>query len=299
MRIAITGATGFLGRALEPALVARGHEIVRVTRGAKDARPSDVTWEPGQGFIDTAALGRVDAGIHLAGESIGDRWNADRKRRIRDSRLKGTKLFAETLAAMSPRPSRFLSGSAIGIYGNRDDEVLDETSSHGKGFLAETGVEWERAAEPARAAGIRLILPRNGLVMAPHGGFLGKVLPLFRAGIGGRIGDGKQWLGWISLTDWVAAYAFLLEADVSGPVNVVAPEPVTNAGFTAALGKRLGRPTLATVPEFAVKLALGSEMAEETALVSQRVVPRVLEKLGFHFTHRTIEQALAAELAAA
>lgn len=295
-RIAITGATGFLGGALVDALRAAGHHPMRVTRGPAGRRDDDIHWDPSAGRMDPRAMEGLDAVVHLAGENIGERWSTERRRRIRDSRVRGTRLLASTIASLERPPRLMLSQSAVGIYGSRGDEILDESSAPGTGFLAEVGVEWEEAAEPARAAGVRVITPRSGLVMSPRGGLLDRILPLFKVGLGGRIGAGRHWLSWISLTDWVAAMRFLLVSSLEGPVNVVAPNPITNAEFTRELGSAIGRPTFATVPEFAVRLALGREMADETALASQRVLPRALEDTGFRFEHATIGEALAAEM---
>ena len=234
--------------------------------------------------------------VHLAGEPVGERWSGDKKRRIRESRVKGTSLLARTLAGMKRPPGVLVSASAIGIYGDRGAEELAESSRLGTDFLASVSREWEAAADPARQAGIRVVHPRFGVVLSPEGGALGKLLPPFKLGLGGKIGSGQQWVSWIGLHDAVRAIRFLLDTpDVSGPVNVVAPVPVTNGALTEAVGHAIGRPTIATVPEFAIRLAMG-EMADATLLASQRVAPRRLLEAGFRFDYPEIEEALRAEL---
>jgi uncharacterized protein (TIGR01777 family) len=238
----------------------------------------------------------VDVVINLAGESLAQRWTADVKRKILDSRVNGTALLSRTIASLAAKPRVFLSGSAIGIYGSRGDEVLDETSTLGKDFLAQVCKDWEAAAAPAASVEVRVVLLRTGLVLSKHGGLLQKILPPFRMGIGGRLGDGKQWMSWIARDDYARAIADLLRADaLSGPVNLVSPTPVTNELFTHTLGRVLQRPTLLTVPKFAMKLAIG-EMADEMALASQRVRPKRLLESSFQFEHPTLESALRAAL---
>jgi len=237
----------------------------------------------------------VDAVVHLAGESIAQRWTASAKEAIRESRVRGTTLLARTLASLSRRPSVLVSMSAIGIYGNRGDEVLDEASPTGKGFLADIGRAWEGAADAARAAGIRVVHPRLGVVLSPEGGALGKMLPIFSVGVGGVIGSGRQWMSWISRSDTLRALAFALERSVlDGPVNLVGPAPATNADFTKVLGRVLRRPTFAPVPEFAIKLLYG-EMGQATVIEGQRVMPRRLLDAGFTFEHGGLEDALRGE----
>jgi uncharacterized protein len=291
-RIAITGASGFLGGALVPFLTTGGHTVRTVGRGAN----SDVQWDPARGSLDTAALGGVDAVIHLAGASIAERWTPEQRKAIRESRLTSTRLIAETMARMSPRPEVLISGSAVGIYGSRGDELLDETSALGDDFPAEVGKEWEAATAPARDAGIRVVHIRTGIVLNPGGGALGKMLLPFQAGVGGRLGSGKQWMSWISREDWIGAVHFLLQtAGLEGVFNLTAPEPVTNATFTEAMGRVLHRPTVLPVPAFALTTIFG-EMARGTILASQRAVPKALERAGFAFAHPTVSSALRFEL---
>ncbi|HWZ59880.1 MAG TPA: TIGR01777 family oxidoreductase [Gemmatimonadaceae bacterium] len=282
MRVGVAGSSGFVGSALVPALVAAGHTVVRLARGLPDSR----------------ALDGIDAVVNLAGESVDERWTADRKRRIRTSRIETTDRLARGMAALSPRPAVFVSASAVGIYGNRRDEALDETSALGTGFLAEVGQAWEAAAEPARQAGIRTVHPRFGMILAAYGGALAKMLPAFRMGAGGKIASGTQWMSWIALDDVVQAIRFALETPaLVGPANYTAPNPVTNADFTHALGVALRRPTVATIPPFALKLAYG-EMAEEVLIAGQRVYPRALERAGYTFRYPQLADALRVALSA-
>ncbi|MEX2182490.1 MAG: TIGR01777 family oxidoreductase [Gemmatimonadaceae bacterium] len=290
--IAITGARGFLGSALVASLEARGRKVIRIGRGPG----SDVRWDPLHGPLDHAALAGAEVVIHLAGAPIAQRWTAARKRTIRDSRVEGTRQLAEACARMPRRPALFLSASAIGIYGSRGGEVLDESSATGEDFLAEVGRAWEEAAAPAREAGMRVVAVRTGLVLNPEGGALGKMLLPFKAGLGGTLGSGTQWMSWISREDWVRAMQFIIASPgLSGPVNLTAPEPVTNAVFTETLGRLLHRPTLMPLPAFGLKLIYG-EMAQGTILASQRVLPRALTAAGFIFLHPTLATALRVEL---
>jgi hypothetical protein len=294
--VAVTGSTGLIGSALVASLERDGHRVRRVSRRA-DAGPGTVRWDPERGELDGAALAGVDAVVHLAGEGIGDhRWSDEHKRRVLDSRVKGTTLVAETMAALDPRPSVLVSASAIGYYGDRGDERLTEASPPGEGFLADVVRQWEGATGAAEAAGIRVAHIRTGLVLARSGGALAPMLPLFRFGLGGRLGSGRQWWSWISLTDEVAAIRFLLDHDVAGPVNLTGPEPVTNAELTKVLGRVLHRPAVVPVPRFGPALVLGREAAEEMVFASQRVLPTVLRREGFSFAHPTLEPALRAEL---
>lgn len=294
MKIAITGASGFLGPELVRQLHAAGHTVLRVGRPHPGARPPDIAWDAATS-LDAARLEGVDAVVHLAGASIAQRWTDAAKRAIRDSRVQGTSLLARTLAGLARKPSVLVSMSAVGIYGDRGDEVLDEDAPAGRGFLADVGKAWEGAADPARAAGIRVVHPRLGVVLHPDGGALARMLPIFSLGAGGKIGSGRQWMSWISRTDTLRALAFLLDtASLAGPVNLVAPAPATNADFTAVLGRVLKRPTIAPVPEFAIRLLYG-EMGEATVIEGQRVVPRKLLDAGFAFTHPTLEAALRGE----
>jgi uncharacterized protein (TIGR01777 family) len=296
-RVAITGASGLLGSALAARLHGEGVAVQRIKRGAAAAAP-DIAWSSARGVLDPTALEGVDAVVNLAGEPIAQHWTAKRKAAIRESRLTTTAQLANAIAGLKRPPRVLLSGSAVGIYGNRGDEELDEDSEPGSDFLAETAVAWERAADPARHAGIRTVFLRTGIVLSPAGGALAKMLMPFKFGVGGRIGSGRQWMSWIALDDWVRAAQFLLQSDaVAGPANLVAPLPVPNAEFVATLARALGRPTLGLVPELAVDLLFG-EMGRATLLASQRVHPRRLLDAGFEFAHPTLEQALRAELGA-
>jgi uncharacterized protein (TIGR01777 family) len=264
--------------------------VRRPPRGA-----GEVEWNP-EGRTDAAALEGVDAVVNLAGENVGERWTAERKRRIRESRVDGTRRLAEALAGLSRRPKVLVNASGVGIYGDRGDERLDEMSSHGDDFLARVVRDWEAAAEPARDAGVRVVLLRLGVVLSARGGALATMLPPFRLGAGGTMGSGRQWMSWISLGDAVdLVMRSLTDEALAGPVNAVAGS-VTNAEFTRTLGRVLGRPTLMTVPAFALKLAFG-EMAGSTILISQRVEQRRLMQLGYSFRHPELEGALRAALA--
>lgn len=292
MKIAITGASGLIGSAMTSALEERGDEVLRlVRRPARNA--SEVTWDPQKGVIDTTALVGCDAVVHLAGANISDgRWTEDRKALILNSRVDGTRLIASTIAAMKPAPTVFISSSAVGIYGSRGDELLDEEARPGSGFLAEVCLAWEAETAPARAAGVRTVNMRTGIVLSAEDGALAKMLPLFKAGVGGKLGDGKQYMSWITLDDMIDAVIFALDHDnLEGPVNFCAPEPVTNQRFTKALGAALKRPTFLPAPGFALKVAFG-EMAENVLLGGQRVAPRKLLEAGYEFRHDAIEEAL-------
>ncbi len=292
MRVAITGSTGLIGEALVASLTADGHRVSRVTRSAVDAGPDDVVWDPTGGRIDTAALEGVDAVVHLAGEPIGARrWSPEVKRAIAESRAIGTRTLADALASLDDPPAVLVSGSAVGFYGDRGDEVLTEASGPGDDFLAEVTTAWEDAAAPAAAAGIRVVHPRTGVVMASDGPLIEKVELPFRLGVGGRVGHGRQYVAWIALEDEVRALRFLIDGDLRGPVNLTAPRPVTNAELTAALGRVLRRPTLIPIPTLAIR-ALYGEMGVTLATVSQRAVPRVLEEAGFEFRHPDLDEAL-------
>jgi len=293
MQVAITGATGFIGTPLVERLRTGGHAVRTIGREKRSGEQPDIVWDA-TSHLDAAALEGVDAVVHLAGENLAQRWTDDAKRAIRASRVDGTTLLARTLAGLTRKPSVLVSMSAIGIYGDRGDEKIDETSPPGTGFLAEVAQAWESSADPARAAGIRVVHPRLGVVLHPDGGALGKMLPIFSLGIGGTIASGKQWMSWISRTDVLRALEFLLTAPLEGAVNLTAPSPVTNAQFTDVLGKVLHRPTVAPVPAFAIKLLYG-EMGEATVLEGQRVLPAKLEQGGFAFSHPALEGALRAE----
>jgi uncharacterized protein (TIGR01777 family) len=293
MKILISGSHGLVGSALASSFVEEGHEVVRLVRRESSAGAPEIEWHPNQGRIDPQRLEGFDVVIHLAGESIASgRWNEEKKRTIRESRTKGTLLLSETLAQLSQPPSVFISASAIGYYGNRGDELLTETSPPGNDFLSSVCVEWELATRPASEKGIRTVLARFGIILDRNGGALAKMLPPFRMGIGGRVGDGRQWMSWIALDDVVGALKFLSrDAAVSGPVNFVAPRPETNADFTRTLGRVLSRPTIFPMPAFAARLVFG-EMADALLLSSQKVEPTVLENRGFAFYWPRLEPAL-------
>lgn len=299
MRIAVSGSTGLIGTALVHDLRAAGHTVLRLVRGRTEFpdAATNVAWDPVAGTIEAAKLEGVDAVVHLSGRSIGAaRWSEREKRELVESRTRTTALLAETVAGLTDGPRVLLSGSAIGIYGDRGDEELTELSDRGDGFLADLCVAWESAADPARDAGVRVATLRTGLVLAPKGGFLSRPVLLFKLGLGGRIGSGRQWWSWISIDDEVGAIRFLLEHDVSGPVNLTAPGAVTNAEFTRVLGRVLGRPTLFPVPRVAGRLALGAELADEVVFTGQRVVPAALTTAGYQFEHPSLEPALRAVL---
>lgn len=270
-----------------------GHRAIAVVRRPPKAGADEITWDPAGGTIDAASLEGIDGVIHMAGAGIGDkRWSDERKRLLVESRTHGTKLLAETLAGLNSSPSVLVSGSAIGYYGSRGDDVLTEASTKGGGFLADLVDKWELAAKPAQDAGIRVVTARTGIVMSKRGGALGKQLPLFKLGAGGRFGSGKQWLSWVSIDDEVAALVWLLANDVSGPVNITAPNPVTNNEFTKTLGKILGRPTLLPVPLFGPKLLFGAELVDEMLLASQRITGDALTDGGYPWIHQDLETAL-------
>jgi uncharacterized protein (TIGR01777 family) len=291
-RIAITGSTGLIGEALAVSLAGDGHRVVRLVRDASRAGAEDVVWDPARGTIDAARLEGVDAVVHLAGEPIGaSRWTPATKRAILDSRVQGTELIARTVAALDTPPAVLVSSSAVGVYGDRADEELTEDSDQGDDFLAEVCIAWEAAAAPARDAGVRVVHPRTGVVIAKDGPLIDKVELPFRLGVGGRVGTGRQYVPWISLADEIAALRFLIDTPLEGPVNLVGPSPATNAELTSALGTVLRRPTLLPIPAFAIRLLYG-EMGETLATVSQRVLPARLLAAGFTFQHTTILAAL-------
>lgn len=295
-RIAITGATGFLGQALVARLVADGHTVHRISRRAPAPGSADVRWDPERGTLDPAALEGVDAVVHLAGENIGQTWSAAARRRILESRVQGTTLLAHTLAGLERKPRVMVSASAVGYYGDTGDREVDESSPPGHGFLAQVVREWERSADAARGAGIRVVHPRLGVVLGEGGGALARMLPPFRLGLGARIGSGRQWMSWVSLTDAVGALRTLATQDgpAAGPVNVVAA-PVTNAEFTDTLGRVLHRPTVLPLPAFALRAVYG-RMAEETLIGGQRAVSRRLGEMGIELAYPGLEEALREEL---
>ncbi len=293
MKILVSGSTGLVGSALVPFLTTGGHDVVRLVRSVPSAGSGDVAWSVSQGTIDTAGLAGVDAVVHLAGENIAaGRWTAKQKARIRDSRVEGTRLLCETLAAMDDPPKTLVCASAIGFYGDRGDQVLDEDSDPGTSFLCDVCREWEAACEPARQRGIRVVNLRIGVILTPAGGALAKMLLPFKMGVGGIVGNGRQFWSWISLDDVVGAIHHALTTEsLSGPVNGVAPNPVTNREFTKTLGSVLRRPTIFPMPAFAARLALG-EMADELLLSSTRVVPKKLQQSGYEFRHADLTAAL-------
>jgi uncharacterized protein (TIGR01777 family) len=289
MRVLMSGASGLLGSAIAQALEAKGVLIGRLVRDGTPSSAAHIRWEPGEPLD---LIPGFDAVIHLAGESVVGRWTATKKARIRDSRVLGTRTLAEAVARVEPKPRVFIAASAIGYYGDRCDEVLREDSVSGTGFLAEVCREWEEAAEPAVQAGIRVVHIRIGVVLSKQGGALDKMLLPFRLGLGGKLGSGRQWMSWIHVDDIVGAVQHILSNEtMHGPVNLVAPNPVTNAEFTAALGKVLSRPTILPVPAFALRLALG-EMADGALLASTRVEPARLLASGYKFRFPALPAAL-------
>ena len=292
LTIAVSGATGLVGSALVPRLEAAGHTVRRLVRRAAE-RPSEVSWRPREGTVDIEALRGVDAVVHLAGESIAEgRWTAEKKMRIRESRVDGTRTIAAAVAELDPPPRVLVATSAIGYYGDRGAAQLDETSPPGEGFLVEVCRAWEAATQPARDAGVRVVNGRLGMVLSRHGGALAKMLLPFKLGVGGRVGSGKQYLSWITIDDAASAFALAVEDDrLTGPVNFVAPDPVTNAEFTKTLGRVLRRPTILPMPAAAARIAFG-QMADELLLASSRVVPVRLTEARFTFDHPQLEGAL-------
>lgn len=293
MKVAVTGASGLIGTALVPELQRRGHEVIRLVRRPTRG-PQEFRWNPSARQLDSSVLDDVDGVVHLAGVNVGAwRWSATRRAAILDSRVDGTTTIAWAMARAEPRPRVLVSASGIHWYGETGEREVTESDPPGRGFLPGVVVRWEAATAPARDAGVRVALCRSGLVLSRKGGIMRNLLPLFKLGLGGKLGHGRHYWPWISLVDEIAAMIFLLEHDdVSGPVNLAGPQEVTNAEFTAILGRVLRRPTLITVPEFALKLALGSQMAEELTMMGQRVTPRVLLDNGFEFTHPTLESAV-------
>lgn len=292
MKILISGSHGLVGQALSRSLATDGHTVMRLVRKSS-SNENEIEWQPESEVIDSSRIEALDAVVHLAGESIASgRWTDEKKQRIFDSRVKGTFTLSKALAQLNEPPKSFLCASAIGYYGDRKDEVLTESSAPGNDFLSTVCVQWEKATGPAIEKGIRTVLTRFGIILDKKGGALAKMLTPFRMGIGGRVGEGKQWMSWIALDDVVSALRFVLnKADITGPVNFVAPNPVTNEAFTRALGRTLGKPSLIPIPEFGVRLAFG-EMADALLLSSQRVEPTKLNDAGFEFRLTTIDEAL-------
>ncbi len=293
-RVLVSGASGPIGSALLPTLKAAGAQIARLSRGGPKRIPQDeesIPWNPAE-QIPPDLVSSFDAVIHLAGESIVGRWSAEKKKKIRESRIAGTSHLAQALARTRNKPQVFICSSAIGFYGDRGDEVLNEQSAPGQGFLPDVCREWEAATQAASDAGIRTANIRTGVVLSPKGGALEKMLPPFKLGVGGKIGSGRQWMSWIDVQDMVGAIHHILKTDsLRGPVNMVAPRPVTNAEFTKTLASVLSRPAIFPVPAFAVKLVFG-EMGETVLLGSQRVQPRVLEATQYSFRFSTLRESL-------
>jgi len=297
MKVAVTGSSGLIGTALVAALRADGHEVIRLVRTASAAADT-ATWDPraDRGGLDPRSLEGVAAVVHLAGAGVADkRWTRSYQAEIRDSRVQGTRALAGALAAMATPPRVLLSGSAIGWYGDTGGREVTESDPAGRGFLPEVVRDWEAASGDAARAGIRVVTLRSGVVLSDKGGILGRLLPLFRLGLGGRIGTGSQVMSWIGLSEWVAAARFLLARDdISGPVNLTTPYPVSNAEFTSALATAVHRPAVMPVPAPALKLAVGGVSSD--ILSSARVLPRRLLDGGYQFRHPVIAGALAAEL---
>lgn len=297
MRVLVTGSHGLIGTALVDALTARGDTVTRLVRratpGAGEAR-----WDPMGGDIDRAAIEGHDAVVHLAGEGIGEkRWTPEQKQRILESRTRGTTLLSAALAGLDAKPRVLASGSAVGFYGDRGDEVLTEESSPGTGFLADVVRQWESATAPAEEAGVRVAHLRTGIVLAAHGGALQKLLLPFKLGLGGRQGSGRQWWSWITLEDEVRAILHVLDTDLAGPVNLTAPNPARNAEVAKTLAAVLHRPAVLPTPTFPLKAALGAELVEEMLLAGQRVLPASLQASGFTHRHPELRGALEAVLA--
>lgn len=297
MDVAVSGSHGFIGSALLQGLTAAGHRPRPLVRGQVGAE-GGIAWDPEGGTIDAAALEGLDAVVHLAGVGIGDkRWTPEQKERIRGSRVKGTALLARTLAGLVSPPRVLVSGSAVGYYGDRGDEILTEDSSPGDDFLAEVVRAWEDATAPAADAGIRVVRLRSGIVQSPDGGVLKKQLPLFKLGLGGPLGSGRQWVSWVSMDDEIGAILHALTAeDLAGPVNATAPQPVTGAALAKALGKALHRPAVLPVPRAVLRVVLGRQMADEMVTAGQRAVPARLQASGYSFRHPEAEAAMAAML---
>lgn len=300
MKVIVTGSTGLVGQALVRSLMSEGHSVTRLVRGGAQTfrAPNSVAvnWDPEKGTIDAGELEGHDAAVHLAGEPVAEgRWTDEKKRRIRESRVKGTRFLAETLAGLKAKPRVLVSASATGFYGDRGGEVLIEESASGEDFLSEVCREWEKAALPASQAGIRVVHPRIGIVLSGEGGALAKMMTPFKLGVGGRVGSGEQYMSWMTLDDLIGVIRHAIENEqVRGPVNAVAPNAVTNAEFTKALGRVLGRPTVFPVPAFALRLAFG-EMAD-VLLGGARVKPARLEETGYQFKHADIDSALQSVL---
>ena len=298
MDVVVSGSSGFIGTPLLARLTEAGHRPIRLVRRPPAAGADEIEWDIDRGRIDAEALDGVGAVIHLAGAGIGDkRWNDAYKQVLTESRTKGTSLLASTLAGLNTPPKVFVCGSAIGFYGDRGDEILTEESEPGTGFLPDMVQKWEASAQSAIDAGIRTTFARTGIVLSKDGGALEKLLLQFKFFLGGKMGNGAQWMSWISLQDEVRAILHLLESDLSGPVNLTAPAPTTNADLAKAIGQAVGRPSFMPVPTFGPRLLLGKEMADVLLFEGARILPARLEASGFTFNHPELETALSAVLA--
>jgi uncharacterized protein (TIGR01777 family) len=296
VKVVVGGASGGIGTPLVSALRAHGHDVVQLVR-REPSSGDELRWNPAAGELDAATLQGSEAILNLSGENLGQRWTEARKREILDSRVRATTLLAQTAAVLEPRPNVFVSASAVGVYGNRGDEILTEESAIGTGFLADVAQAWEAAADPAREAGIRVVCLRQGIVIAKDSGALERMLLPFKLGIGGRVGSGKQWWSWIGLDDVVSGYVAALSGDLAGAVNLTTPNPVTNEQFTKALGAALHRPTLLPVPGLAIRTLFG-EMGRSMLLEGQRVLPARLLETGFEFAAPSIDVAFERALGA-
>lgn len=297
MRVIVSGSSGLVGSALVAALVADGHGVTRLVRRPPQG-PDEARWDPGRGPDDISALEGADAAVHLAGAGIGERrWTEDQKRRIRQSRVTGTTALSGALAELDRPPAVLVSASAVGYYGDRGDEALTESSGPGRGFLAEVVAAWEGATEPAARSGIRVVNLRSAVVLSPAGGALRRVLPLFKLGLGGRLGSGRQWFSWVSIEDEVGLIRHAItNPDVRGPLNAAAPNPVSNGEYTRALGAAVHRPAVLAVPRTALRVAIGGGITDEMLLASQRVLPAGAQATGYDFRHPEIGAALRAVL---
>jgi uncharacterized protein len=293
MRVLVTGSSGLIGSALRERLAAGGHTVVRLVRTREQTGEDAFLWDPVRGTLDEAALDRVEAVVHLAGETIAGRWTQAKKKRIRDSRISSTRLLCDAIAGIDSPPNVFICASAVGYYGDRGDEELTEESSQGEGFLADVVLEWESATEPAKRSGARVVHVRSGQVLSRQGGVLAQLLPPFRFGLGGPLGNGRHYMSWVSIGDEVGAIVHaLVTEELAGPINVVAPLPVTNREFAKTLGRVLRRPAVLRTPLAPLRIVFGREFVEEVLLASARVVPSRLLATGYRFEHPELEPAL-------